>query len=149
MEKVPKSECLFVHRKQGQFLSYVEEFDETVDLGKPTSFLDHVYLGCTQCLCKSNENSIEEYKKMFESRTSAGATEKEIWLEKSHAKTVAGSFDMEGHVKSCVERYCELANQKVEQLYEVSTPCLNDHQFQNQELETVGELPKVCSQIVL
>ena len=86
---------------------------------------------------------------MFESRTSAGAIEKEIWLEKSHAKTVAGSFDIEGHVKSCVERYCELANQKVEQLYEVSTPCLNDHQFQNQELETVGELPKVCSQIVL
>ena len=34
-------------------------------------------------------------------------------------------------------------------LYKSSTPCLDDHQFKKQELETVGELPKVCSQIVL
>ena len=38
---------------------------------------------------------------------------------------------------------------KVEQFYKVSTPCLDDHQFKKEELETVGELSKVCSQIVL
>ena len=27
-------------------------------------------------------------------------------------KTVAWSYDMEGHAKKCVERYCELAKQK-------------------------------------
>ena len=56
---------------------------------------------------------------------------------------------MEGHAQKCVERYCELANKKKEQLYKVSTPCLDDHNFKKEELEAVGELPKVCSQIAL
>ena len=52
-------------------------------------------------------------------------------------------------LKKCVERYCELANKKAEQLYKVSSPCLNDHHFKKEELESVGELSKVCSRIVL
>ena len=47
-----------------------------VDLGEPTSFLDHVYLGWTQRECKTNESIVEECKNMFESRISAGATGK-------------------------------------------------------------------------
>ena len=47
------------------------------------------------------------------------------------------------------ERYCKLAHKKVEQLYKVSSPFLDDHQFKKEELESVGELPEVCSQIVL
>ena len=70
---------------------------------------------------------------MFESRISTGATEKLPRWEKPHAKTVAWSNDMKGHAKKCVERYCELG----------------DHHFKRGELETVGELSKVCSQIVL
>ena len=69
--------------------------------------------------------------------------------EKPHAKTVAWSCDMEGHAKKCVERYCELANIKTEKLFKISTPCLDDHHFKKEELESVGELSKVCSQIVL
>ena len=49
---------------------------------------------------------------MFESRISASATEKLLGLEKSHAKTVAWSCDMEGHAKKCVERCCELVHEK-------------------------------------
>ena len=56
---------------------------------------------------------------------------------------------MEGHVKKCVERYCELANKTTQQLYTVSTPCIDDHLFKEEELKSVGELSKVCSQIVL
>ena len=48
---------------------------KNVDLDEPTSFLDHVYLGCSQRECKSNETIIEEFSKMFESRISAGATD--------------------------------------------------------------------------
>ena len=48
---------------------------ENVDLDEPTSFLDHVCLGCTHRECKPNEIIMEEYNKMFESRMSAGATE--------------------------------------------------------------------------
>ena len=82
------------------------------DLGEPTSFLDHVCLGCIQRKSKSNESNIEYHKKMFESRISARATEKLHGWEKSHTKTVAWCYDMEGHSKKCVERYCEVANQK-------------------------------------
>ena len=56
---------------------------------------------------------------------------------------------MEGHLQKCVERYCELANKKVEQLYKVSHPFVHDHEFKQEELEAVGKLPEVCSQIVL
>ena len=56
---------------------------------------------------------------------------------------------MEGHAKKCVERYCELANKTTQQLYKVCTPCIDDHHFKEEEMKSVGELPQVCSQIVL
>ena len=71
---------------------------------------------------------------------SVGATEKLPGCEELHAKTVAWSSDMEGHAGKCVETYCRLANKKVEQSYKVSSPCLDDHQFNKEELESVGEL---------
>ena len=48
-----------------------------------------------------------------------------------------------------VERYCELANKTTQQLYKVSTPCIDDHHFKEEELKPVEEMSKVCSQIVL
>ena len=56
---------------------------------------------------------------------------------------------MDGHAKKCVERYCGLAKKTLQQLYKVITPCLDDHQFKEEEVGSVGELTKVCSQIVL
>ena len=52
---------------------------------------------------------------MFKSRISAGATEKLPGWQKPHAQRVAWSYDMEGHAEKYVGRYCELANEKVEQ----------------------------------
>ena len=84
---------------------------------------------------------------MFESRNSAGANEK---LPCSENLSISSwSDDMEGHAKKCVERYCELANKTTQQLYKVSTPCIDDHHFKEEETKSVGELPQVCSQIVL
>ena len=56
---------------------------------------------------------------------------------------------MAGHAKKCVERYCELANKTTQQLYKVSTPCIGDHHFKEEETKSVGELSNTCSQIVL
>ena len=39
-------------------------------------------------------------------------------------------------------------NKTTEQLYKVATPCMDDHQFE-EENGSVGELSTVCSQIVL
>ena len=73
---------------------------------------------------------------MFESRISAEASEKLPGWDKPR---------MEGHARKCVERYCELANKKTEQLFKVSHPCLDDHQIKKEELENKGELSEVCS----
>ena len=56
---------------------------------------------------------------------------------------------MAGHAKKCVERSCELANRTTQQLCNVSTPCIDDNYFKEEELKSVGELSHVCSQIVL
>ena len=71
MGKIPNWECLFVHRKQGLFLSlYVDaitlagkkpNFDPMWDKlikhvhhRELTSFIDFVFVGCTRSECKSN-----------------------------------------------------------------------------------------------
>ena len=47
-----------------------------VDLGEPTSFLDHVFLGCTQQQCEISKDIVDNYRTMLESGIFAGATEK-------------------------------------------------------------------------
>ena len=37
---------------------------------------------------------------------------------------------------------------RTQQLYKVSTPCIDDHHFKEEEMKSVGDLSKVCSQIV-
>ena len=143
-EKVSNWECFFVHRAKGLFISvYVYDIklarkkqnsnpmckllNKEVDLGEPTSFLDHVYLGCTQRQCEIRKDIVDNYRTMYESRISAGATEN---LPCSENLSISSwSYDMEGHAKECVERYCELANKTTQQLYKVSTPCIDDHHF--------------------
>ena len=120
--------------------------NKEVDLGEPTSCLDHVYLICTQRQCEVSKYIVDIYRTMFESRISAGATEK---LQCSENLSISSwSYDMEGHAKECVERNCELANKTTQQLFKVSTPCIDDHHFKEEELKSAGELSQVCSQIV-
>ena len=78
-----------MHREKGLFLFvYVDDIklvgkkqnldrmwkllNKEVDLGEPTSFLDHVYLGCTQRQCEISKNTVDNSRAMFESRISAG-----------------------------------------------------------------------------
>ena len=87
-EKVSNWECLFVHRQKGLFFSvYVDDIklagkkqnvdpmwkllNKEVDLGEPTSFLEHVYLSCTQRKCEISKDIVDSYRTMFESRISA------------------------------------------------------------------------------
>ena len=121
--------------------------NKEVDLGEPTCFLDYEDLGCTQRQCEISKDIVDNNRTMFESRISAGATEK-LPCSKN-LRIPSWSYDMEGHAKRCVERYCELANKTTQQLHKVSTPCIDDHHSKEEELKSVGELTKVCSQIVL
>ena len=84
---------------------------------------------------------------MFQSRTSADATEK--LLDSGDVKTnIAWSYDMAGHAKKCRSTATWQKN-NIEQLYEVSTLCIDDHQLEMEELEAVGELPIFCFRIFL
>ena len=81
--------------------------------------------------CEISKDIVDNYRTMFESRISAGALEK---LPCSENLSISSwSYDMEGHAKKCVERYCELANKTTQQLYIVSTPCIDDHHFKEEE----------------
>ena len=169
-ENVPNCECSIVNREKGLFLSvHVDDIKlagkkqniypmwkipmNDVYFGESTSFFDHVYLGCTQRESKIGKDIVGNYKSIVESRVSARATEKipqTKATEKPDAETISSwSYDMEGHAKKCVERYCELANKTTEQLYKVATPCMDEHQFEEEENESVGELCTICSQIVV
>ena len=163
-EKIPNWECLFVHREKALFLSvHVDDIklagkkqnldpmwkllNKEVDLGEPTSFLDHENLGCTQRQCEISKDIVDNYRTMFESRISAEGVEKLPFPQ--NLRISSWSYDMAGHAKKCVERYCELANKTTQQLYKVSTPCIDDHHFKEEETKSVGELSNTCSQIVL
>ena len=118
---------------------------KNVDLDEPTSFLDHVSLGCTQRECKPNEIISEEYTKMFESHISAGATEKLPGWENSSQRPLPGPTTWKDMLKMCWEILRVSKPKSGQQLYIVSSPCLDDHQLKREEHESVGELSKVCS----
>ena len=145
-EKIPNWECLFVHREKGLFLSvYVDDLKlagKKQNLNPMWKVQHHSLIMYT-----SSRDIVDNYRTKFESRISAGATEKLPCSE--NLCITSWSYDMEGHAKKCVERQCELANKTIQQLYKVSTPCIGDHHFKEEELQSVGELSKVCSQIVL
>ena len=97
--------------------------------------------------CEVSTDIVDNYRTMFESRISAGRSEKLPFPQ--HVRISSWSYDMAGHAKKCVERYCELANKTTQQLYKVSTPYIDDHHFKEEETKSVGELSNKCSQIVL
>ena len=121
--------------------------NKEVDLGESTFFLDHAYLGCTQRQCEISNDIVDNYRTIFESRISAGGLEKLPFPQ--NLRISSWSCDMEGPVKQCVERYCEVANRTTQQLYKFSAPCIDDHHFKEEEMKSVGELSNVCSEIVL
>ena len=79
----------FVHREKGLFLSvYVDDIklggkkqnldpmwkvlNKELDLGEPTSFLDHENLGCTRRQCEISKDIVDNYRTVFESRIFRG-----------------------------------------------------------------------------
>ena len=107
-----------------------------------TAKRDNYYL----CMWMTS-NWMERNKTLIRCGKSAEGTEKLPYSE--NFRICSWSYDMAGHAKKCVERYCELANKTTQQLYKVSTPCIDDHHFKEEEMKSVGELSQVSSQIVL
>ena len=148
-EKVSNWECLFVHREKRLFLSvYVDDIKlagkkqnisptwtilmKYVGLGEPTSFLDHVYLGCTQRdvrkarilwivteVC-SNLGFLPGLQKNCQKKTTG----------KPDAETIY--FTVLRHGRSCKEmrgKILRTSKKTTQQLYKIPTPSMDDHQF--------------------
>ena len=94
------------------------------DREKPTSCFDLVHLECTQRARKPSKHYVVKHRKRFESRISAGQLKSNRILRKVVQNAIAWPYDMEGHAKRCVERYCEVANNNIEQWSQVSTHCI-------------------------
>ena len=117
-----------------------------VDLGGTEIILDHSYLGCTHRECNKKKNIIlEEYLRCSNNELLLKQL-KNCMGRGNQAKPVVWSYDMESHGKKHVERCCD---KKAEQLNEVSSPCPDENHVKKEELESIGELPKACSQMVL
>ena len=162
-EKVPNWECSFVYREKGLFLSvYVDEIKlsvkkqnidpmwkvlmKEVELGEPASFLDHVYLGCTQRECQTSKDIVDNYRNMFEPKNFAGATEKLPYSVKLGANIPHGLWCG----RSCEEMCGKMLrigrqNNSTTIQSRNTMPCIDDHQFREEEMGFLGELSKVCS----
>ena len=164
-EKFQIGKCLFVHREKRLFLSvYVDHIklagkkqnldpmwkllNKEVDLGRTNIFLGSCILGLHSTTMRNKQRYCGQLQNHVRIANFCGEC-REITIPSKSSYFFMVFYDMAGHAKKCVERYCELANKTTQQLYKVSTPCIDDHHFKEEELKSVGELSKVCSQIVL
>ena len=163
-ENSPNWECLLVHREKGLFLSvYVDDIkfagkkqnlDPMLKSTQQRSWFGRTNIFPWSCILGMHSTT------MWNKQRYCGQLQNHVWIANFRGKNwkipcseniriSSWSCDVEGHAQKCVERYCELAITKTQQLYKVSTPCIDDHHFKEEELKSVGELSKVCWQIVL
>ena len=164
-EKVSNWECLFVHRqkrvilicvcgwhkirwKETKHWSDAEITQQRSRFGRTNIFPWSCILGMHSKTVWNKQRYCGQLKNHVWSRFFAGGTEK-LPYSVNFSIISSWSYEMEGHAKKCVERYWELANKTTQQLYKVSTLCIDDHHFKEKEMKSVGELSQVCSRIVL
>ena len=93
------------------------------------------HFGCSQRECKANESIIDQKKRNVRITN--------LCYSRRKATRVGEP------PKSASRDDVNWQTTKTEQLYKVSIPCFDDHNYKKEELDTVGELSDVCSQIVL
>ena len=127
----PNWESLFVNRERGLFLSVcvddiklagksrtsdLENSHERRWFGESTSFLDHVYLDWTSRKCQISKDFVNNHTNMFESKISAGATEK-LPETRSHGETWC---------RNKTSFHANFPIKTTEQFFKVATPCINN-----------------------
>ena len=126
-----------------------EVLNEEVDLGEPTVFPGSCFLGMHSTKMPHKQRYCGQFQNHVRIENFS------VWRTENlpfHSKIFVflhGLMIWVVHAKKCVERYCELAYKTKQQLYNASTPCIDDHHFKEEEMKSVGELSHVCSQIVL
>ena len=122
-------------------------FVKDADRREPTSFFDHVYFGCTQRECQTSKDIVDTYKCLNpESLLVLWKSNQKIKLQVNLRQTLS----LHGPMTWKVMRrnvWKDIANWRIKQLnkYIVAKPCLDDHQFKEEDMVSVGELSTVCS----
>ena len=165
-EKEPDWDCLFVHRNQGIFLSVnvddtkkwlersriwlqVEEIDEK-HWSWRTNFISWSrILGCTQRECnrmklllRNTHRCLNHVFLLEQLKSCQGGRSltQSLW----HGPTTWKDM-----LDFALSETVNWQTRKWSKYYKVSSPCLDDHQFKQEEPGSVGELSQVCSQTVL
>ena len=167
MGKISNWECLFVHRNQGLLLPvYV---DDVTRAGKEQNMAP-MWKKWMKKRWSWRTNFIS-WSRKFEMYSTWMHTEwnyywrifKDVWItyflleqQKNYQgvksltqRRLHGPTTWKDMLENALSDTVNWQTKKVEQLYKVSSLCWDDHQFKQEELESVGELSKVCSQIVL
>ena len=106
---------------------------KTVDLEDPTSLLDQVYRGCTQRAAQVNNRiGLDKTETVLEADQHKYRCQRQ---RRPIPKTIAWSYDVDGHAQLCVERYCECAHKTIDQLHEDPISCRDDDQIKPEDLE--------------
>ena len=121
-----------------------------VDVNEPTSCVDRVDLGCIQREWIRNEIFVKEYREnvritifLLEQLQNLPGWEK---TSRKNCRVVIW------YGRTCKKRafewYCEVAKKRDYRtvVQSLKSLCVDDHHFNKDKLETVGELLKVCSQ---
>ena len=121
-----------------------------VDLGEPTSILAHFFGGVVL-----NEN-VKQAKILWTITEICLNPKSLLELQKSYPtlRNLAQTFLHGFMIWKVMQRNAwndivTWRTKTTQQLHKVATPCIDDHQFKEEEMGSVGELSKVCSQIVL
>ena len=150
-EKVPNWECLFVNREKELLLSvYVDDIKlagmtenieptwkismKDVDLGEPTSFLDHVlFVGCTQRKCQIRKDVLANYRDRYVRIQGFLLEPKKSYRGNLMQKQyLLGPMTWKVTQRNVWKDIANLQIKTTQQLYKVATPCMDDHQFKEE-----------------
>ena len=92
---------------------------------------------------------MDNHRNMFESKNSAGAAESYLIPRNLKQTFLHGPMIWQVMQRNSWRDIANWQNKTTQKFYKVAAPCLDDHQFKEEEMGFVGELSKVCSQIVL
>ena len=110
--KVPLERILFAHSEAGLLwerhleVLFVNGWDKVPNW-------EYLFMHREKGECMPNSKVVQETKNLFELISEGTVKQLRDW-EISHVDMLAWSYEMEALTKTCVERYCEIANMKIE-----------------------------------
>ena len=105
---------------------------------------DH-YLGCGQA---PKQMTVEEARdKVANIHNDTVAADKHD-KHQSPTSMRAGTYDMAGFIKQCIEKYLDFVKEDVTTLTKVLAPCIDDYQIEPEENEERGELDRDAANIL-